>query len=63
MAQVHETTVERRGIARTLKRVKTTFVDGDSPWTPVLVILADYAIWGSIFIVLLALAELAYHFG
>lgn len=55
--------VSRHRITRAYDRLKTTFVEGKSAWTPVLVTLADYVIWGTAFVVILTLAELAYHFG
>jgi hypothetical protein len=46
-----------------LGRLKTTLEEGQSPWTPVLVIALDCAIAFSFFLLMLAVAELAYRFG
>ena len=52
-----------RRLPRTFDRLRTTFVEGESPWTPVLVVALGIGLALTTFLCMLALAELAYHFG
>jgi hypothetical protein len=47
----------------TFSRAKKTLDEGESEWTWILVLVSDYAIAISVFLIMLAAAELAYHFG
>ena len=58
---------DRRSVGRArhageFKRAKKTLDDGENEWTWVLVLLADYAIVVPFFLLMLLVAELAYHF-
>ena len=58
-----EPPAERGGIAGAYRRMKKTLDEGESLWTPVLVLASGYAITIPAFLFTLGLAELAYHFG
>jgi hypothetical protein len=53
--------LERGRIAGTFNRLKTTLDEGESLWTPCLVLGLSYAITIPAFLLMLAVAELAYY--
>ena len=54
---------ERGRVAEALSRLKATLDDGESSWTPAIVLGVCYILAIPAFVVMLALAELAYRFG
>lgn len=49
-------------VAARIRRVRGTLDEGESPWTWLIVLALDYAIAIPLFLFMLALAEVAYHF-
>lgn len=55
--------VKQTSDAGAFRRAKDALLKGDSEWTWLLLVTADYALVVPLFLIMLAAVELAYHFG